>query len=77
MTQSEWLESQDPTPMLELLEGSGRKWRLFAVACCRLIWPHIQDERSRMALEISERYADGLATYTRTTNGQLFSEDRF
>jgi hypothetical protein len=62
MTEGEWLECTDLYPMRKLLEGSGRKWRLFAVACCRLVWPHIQDERSRMALEISERFADGLAS---------------
>jgi hypothetical protein len=63
MTESEWLEGTGPTPMLELLRGKAtqRKLRLFAVACCRRIWDYMLDGRSREAVEVSERYADGLA----------------
>jgi hypothetical protein len=48
--------------MLEFLAGTGspRKLRLFACACCRSIWP-LLDAPSRAAVEMSERYADGLA----------------
>ena len=65
MTKAEWLVSTDPTPMLDLLRGkaSDRKLRLFACACCRAIWPFFQGQsRSRAAVIVSERYADGLAT---------------
>jgi hypothetical protein len=39
-----------------------RKMRLFACACCREIWDHLPDQRSRMAVELSEQYADRKVT---------------
>jgi hypothetical protein len=62
MTEQEWLACDYASSMLELLRGkaSERKLRLFAVACCRLLWPLMTDERSQAAVEAAEQYADGL-----------------
>jgi hypothetical protein len=64
VTEVERLACTDPTLMLDhLREGklvSERKARLFAVACGRTVWAWMADERSRAAVEVCERYADGL-----------------
>jgi hypothetical protein len=64
MTEQEWLAFTDPLPMLECLRGtaSARKLRLFEVACCRRVWHLLIDDRSRLAVEAAERFADGLVT---------------
>ena len=64
MTEAEWLTSNCPYPMFEFIrrQVSRRRLRLFVCGCCRRIWEMIPDERSRTAVELSERYADGGAT---------------
>lgn len=65
MTESEWLGSGDPAPLLRYLRErhtSERKLRLLACACCRRIWDRLSDPRSRDAVEVAERFADDHAT---------------
>ncbi len=73
MIEVEWLSCTDPTKMLRFLKGSasGRKLRLFAVACCRKVWHSLSDERSRNAIELAERFADGLATEAERRSAQI------
>lgn len=76
MTEADWLACPDPEPMLAFARGEppprcvgvwwfggglGRKLRLFATACGRRCWPLLRDDRSRAALEVVERFADGNA----------------
>ncbi|OAI40313.1 hypothetical protein AYO40_04900 [Planctomycetaceae bacterium SCGC AG-212-D15] len=63
MSEGEWLICSDPTRMLKFVGAncSTRKFRLLGCGLARQIWHLLTDERSRAAVEISERYADGLA----------------
>jgi hypothetical protein len=64
MTEQEWLSSGNPRSMLDFLRGRGsqRKLRLFAVGYSRRFREKIAYEPIRLALDVPERYADGLAT---------------
>jgi hypothetical protein len=66
MTETEWLACSDPGKMLEFLRSSGassdHKVRLFLAACCRAAWHLVKARKSREAVEVAERYAEGSAS---------------
>jgi hypothetical protein len=59
-----WFGCTDPRPMCTLLRGKerGRKFRLFACACCRHVAHLLTDERSHHALDLFEGFLDGELT---------------
>lgn len=64
MTESEWLTSTDLMPMVEFLGDrlDARKLRLLACASARRVWRLLDDDQSKVAVEVAERFADGLAS---------------
>ncbi|HEY7309444.1 MAG TPA: hypothetical protein VH643_08815 [Gemmataceae bacterium] len=64
MTEQEWLTCTDTHDMLVFLgdKASDRKLRLVAAACCRRLLALVADLRLQEAVEVVERYADGLTT---------------
>lgn len=56
-----WQESQDPSDLLQCLEShdSPRKLRHVMSAAIRRLWPLVLDPRSRAAVELIERHAEG------------------
>src|SRR5262249_11320654 len=62
MTEADWNTCTDPEKMLGFLRtrDSGRKLRLFAVACCRGV-RHLLVPEAQGALELAERVAEGAA----------------
>ncbi|VTR95537.1 Uncharacterized protein OS=Sorangium cellulosum (strain So ce56) GN=sce5710 PE=4 SV=1 [Gemmata massiliana] len=72
MTEAEWLACADPTPMHNFLclglkvsrtKLGRRKLRLHACSCGRRVW-HLLNNQSHRAIEVAERFAEGLATTT-------------
>lgn len=60
MTDADWLASNDLALMLRFirLRLDDRKLRLFACACCRLVWDSLPHDACRRAVELGEAYAD-------------------
>src|SRR5262245_1916424 len=61
MTEQDWWAATDPKRMLDAAPADPRKFRLFAVRCCRQLWGHLLDRRSRHAVAVAERLANGQA----------------
>jgi hypothetical protein len=61
-TEKGWLSSTTPHSLLLTLKGKRmrRQRRLVAVALCRRLLEEMIDPESRRAVEVAERYADGL-----------------
>src|ERR1700687_2717447 len=80
MTEQEWLASNHPVPMQVFISShaSTRKWRLLACAYVRSIWHLLGHEASRTAVEVSERFADGVASrdaIVQATNNAFLAVD--
>jgi len=76
MTEREWLNCADPQPMLEFLRGttSDRKLRLFAAACCRLLFRKVRvGPLYELEVEVAERYADGEASSAELWEARRYS----
>lgn len=70
MTEAEWQDTTDVSGMLRCVreqhgasrrKAGKRKLRLFGCGCCRQLWGWMDDARSREAVVVAERLADGLA----------------
>jgi hypothetical protein len=64
LTEAEWRGCVDPAPMLRCLgrRAGEEQLRKFGIAFCRRIWPLLEDERSRRAVEAVEGYVQGVVT---------------
>jgi hypothetical protein len=63
MTEAEWLACTHPEPMLDFAGSrmSPRKVRLFVVSCVWRIIDLLDDSRSKKAIKVAARFADGVA----------------
>jgi hypothetical protein len=64
MTEAEWFACDDARELIGrgIPNASARKLRLFAVACCRCSRQLLRNPDHRDAMDLAERFADGLAT---------------
>src|SRR4051812_7427324 len=64
MTEGEWLAGVNAEAMLERpgMSAPGRKSMLLACACCRRVWHLLLFDECTGAMEVAERFADGMAS---------------
>src|SRR5262245_58684616 len=64
MTEQEWLTGSDLREMVLYVRDrvGHRKLRLFACACCRLVWDTLPSDCCRWGVDVGERFADRLAS---------------
>jgi hypothetical protein len=68
MTEAEWLFGTDYNGMIGFLfvynggKATKRKGQLFGCACARRVWELLDDSRTRRLVEVTELFADGLAS---------------
>jgi hypothetical protein len=72
MTEEEWSGGGNLSQVLAFVKpessaskpvfATDRQLRLISVGCCRIVWERYVDDRSRNAIEVLERFADGLAS---------------
>jgi hypothetical protein len=69
MNETEWQNSTNPSDLVFFLRGKAipRQTRLFACACARQVWQQLLNPASRAAVEVAERWADGLASWHELT----------
>jgi hypothetical protein len=69
--EQQWLTEASSYVMLQHLHqhhnvarvpGGQRRLRLFRCACCRSAWELFEDDRCKLAVEVTERHADGAAS---------------
>src|ERR1041384_6055178 len=63
LTEAQWKSTDNPGWLSRFIrdKASPRKARLLECACFRLVWLKLPDSGQR-AVEVAERYADGLAS---------------
>jgi hypothetical protein len=83
MTEHEWLTTTNPYDLTHYKAGrSVRKRRLLSCAFARRVLFLIPDERYQQAVEVAERYADGMATeeevrVTRRVMNKVWNDRQF
>lgn len=79
-SEQDWLTARNPNRMLNWLEEHGlldeRKRRLYCFACCQRVQDRLTDA-GRRAVDVSLRYADGLATAEELAAARLALSNSF